>query len=224
MQKPVDDAVRRIVDVLFSFAVIVILSPVFILVAIVIMIDDGRPVFFSQERVGAGGKTFRILKFRSMRRASGGSLITAAGDPRVTHAGAILRKLKLDELAQFFNVLRGEMSLCGPRPEVPRYVDLKDPVWQEILRVRPGITDPASLCYLNEEELLASVEDPERTYRETILPEKLSISLRYQSTRSLWTDFTLICLTVRHSLTRKQSNRQSLECTLWEGKSHGRRM
>ena len=157
MQKPVDDAVRRIVDVLFSFAVIVILSPVFILVAIVIMIDDGRPVFFSQERVGAGGKTFRILKFRSMRRASGGSLITAAGDPRVTHAGAILRKLKLDELAQFFNVLRGEMSLCGPRPEVPRYVDLKDPVWQEILRVRPGITDPASLCYLNEEELLASV-------------------------------------------------------------------
>ena len=224
MQEPVEDAVRRTIDVLFSLSVIIILAPVFALLAVLILIDDGWPVVFSQERVGAGGKTFRILKFRSMRRESSGRLITAAGDPRVTRVGAVLRKLKLDEIAQFFNVLRGDMSLCGPRPEVPGYVDLNDPVWQAVLRVKPGITDPASLCYLNEEELLAQSDDPERTYRQTILPEKLAISLRYQSTRSLRTDFKLILLTARHSITHERSHGQSLEKTLLEEVLHGRRM
>ncbi len=221
MQEPVEDAVRRTIDVLFSLSVLVTLAPLFALLAVLILIDDGWPVFFAQERVGAGGKTFRIFKFRSMRHASSGRLITAAGDPRVTRVGAVLRKLKLDEIAQFFNVLRGDMSLCGPRPEVPRYVDMNDPVWQAVLRVRPGITDPASLCYLNEEELLARSGDPERTYRQTILPAKLQISLRYQSVRSLRTDLKLILMTARHSIWHDSGHRQSLEKTLLEEVLHG---
>ena len=157
------------------------------------------PSSSAQERVGRGGRRFRIFKFRSMTK-SAGTLITVAGDARVTRVGAILRKLKLDETPQFINVLKGDMSLCGPRPEVPSYVDLGDPLWRAILNERPGITDPASLLYRSEEEVLASSPDPERFYRETVLPEKLRISRRYLETRSLWSDVRLLFLTARSSL------------------------
>ena len=190
---------RRLLDVMVSLFAIIVLLPVFAVIALSILLDNGRPIFFAQERVGRGGRRFRIFKFRSMTK-SAGTLITVAGDARVTRVGAILRKLKLDETPQFINVLKGDMSLCGPRPEVPAYVDLSDPLWRAILHERPGITDPASLLYRSEEDVLAHSPDPEKFYRETVLPEKLRISRRYLETRSLWSDLKLVLLTARSSL------------------------
>ena len=133
--------------------------------AILILLSDGRPVFFRQKRVGRHGELFDILKFRTMEIESGGPAITAAGDRRVTLVGAKLRRYKLDELPQFFCVLRGHMSLIGPRPEVPEYVEPADDLWETVLQMRPGITDLASLAYRNEEAMLALADDPEALYR-----------------------------------------------------------
>ena len=194
---------RRLLDVMVSLPALIVLLPLFAVIALSILLDNGRPIFFSQERVGRGGRRFRILKFRSMTTSApeqAGNLITVAGDARVTRVGALLRKLKLDETPQFLNVLKGDMSLCGPRPEVPAYVDMSDPLWRAILRERPGITDPASLLYRSEEDVLARSPNPERFYRETVLPEKLRISRRYLETRSLWSDARLLFLTARSSL------------------------
>ena len=135
--------------------------------ALVILWDDGPPVIFRQMRVGRRGKLFRIWKFRTMRAGSQGSVVTAAGDGRVTRTGAVLRRYKLDELPQLFNVLKGDMGLVGPRPEVPEHVQLEAPIWQAILQVRPGVTDLASLLYRDEEKLLATSRDPNAFYRES---------------------------------------------------------
>jgi lipopolysaccharide/colanic/teichoic acid biosynthesis glycosyltransferase len=193
----------RCFDVAAAAAGVLVLWPALLLVALAILILDGRPVFFRQERVGLRGRSFWIWKFRTMRpgaRDEEYPLITVAGDPRVTRLGRWLRTFKLDEWPQLINVLAGEMSLIGPRPEVRRYVDLDQPVWQSVLSVRPGITDLATLAYVDEERALATHSDLETCYRETVLPAKLALNLRYLERRSMRTDIRLILLTLRHVL------------------------
>jgi len=193
-------AMTRALDVTASMLGLTFLMPVLIGLALVILWREGPPVLFSQTRIGRGGRPFHIWKFRTMQPGGMGPVITAAGDHRVTRTGAFLRKYKLDELPQLFNVLRGDMSLVGPRPEVPEYVQRQAPIWEAILQVRPGITDPASLLYRNEEELLGQSRNPEQLYRERVLPAKLLLNLDYLRKRSFLRDLKLIWLTVRYSL------------------------
>jgi lipopolysaccharide/colanic/teichoic acid biosynthesis glycosyltransferase len=192
--------IRRLVDILAATAGIVVLSPLLAALALAIVVSDGRPVLFSQHRVGRAGKLFRIWKFRTMRGGASHKLITAAGDSRITTIGARLRRFKLDELPQLFNVLRGDMSLIGPRPEAPEYVNIASPLWKTVLAVRPGITDLATLIYRDEEKLLAESVNSEKTYRESVLPAKLRLNLMYLDTRSLARDLKLIWLSVRYSV------------------------
>jgi lipopolysaccharide/colanic/teichoic acid biosynthesis glycosyltransferase len=201
-------AARRFSDVLGAAGAIVVLSPLFGLAALMVRISDGRPILFRQPRVGRNGRPFFILKFRTMQSHSAGTKLTVSGDRRVTRAGAWLRKRKLDELPQLFNVLRGDMSFIGPRPEVPEYVEPDDELWRAVLSVRPGITDLATLLYRNEEELLANASDPEAYYRHTILPEKLRLNLLYQRSRSLFRDLQLIAMTGLYSFFPKVFNRE----------------
>lgn len=180
-----------------------LLAPVFVLVAVAIWAYDRGPVFFRQERVGLHGEPFRIHKFRSMRVSNSGSLVTSAGDDRITPIGRILRKTKLDELPQLIDVLMGTMSLVGPRPEVARYVELwGDDARDEILSVRPGISDPAAIAYRNEQDELAAADDPERHYVDVILPRKVEMYRDYVRTRSFIGDLGVIFATfaaiVRH--------------------------
>jgi lipopolysaccharide/colanic/teichoic acid biosynthesis glycosyltransferase len=181
---------------------LLVAGPVIAIAAIAVWADDGMPVLFRQTRIGRGGQPFTLFKFRTMFNNRAGASITASGDRRVTRTGRILRKFKLDELPQLLNVLRGEMSLIGPRPEVPKYVDLQQPVWQEVLRVRPGITDVATLMYRDEEQILAAFSDPEQGYREKVLPDKLSLNLAYLRVRSTVRDLKLLVLTARYSFVR----------------------
>lgn len=188
---------KRTFDVAASAVGLALLSPVFVISSIAIWAHDRGPVFFRQERIGLGGKPFRIHKFRSMRVANSGSLVTSADDDRITWVGQILRKSKLDELPQLIDVLRGDMSLVGPRPEVAEYVAL----WgadaaAEILSIRPGITDPASITYRNEQEELAEAQDPDRHYVEVILPRKVAMYREYVRQQSFFGDLRLIAKTV----------------------------
>ena len=178
---------------------LVLLSPCLIALAVLIALLDGTPVFFRQVRVGRNGRPFRIWKFRTMRTGAAGSAITSLGDERITTIGKLLRKYKLDEMPQLINVLCGDMSMVGPRPEVPEYVDLEALVWRIVLQARPGITDVASLTYREEEKLLGTRADFDTFYRRDVQPAKLALNLRYLESRSLWTDIRLILLTVRHS-------------------------
>ncbi|HSW49830.1 MAG TPA: sugar transferase [Bryobacteraceae bacterium] len=187
-------------DVIASSAGLLVLWPVFALVALAILILSGRPIFFRQERAGLHGRSFRIWKFRSMRAEEAGAsdpLVTAAGDARITRLGGWLRAFKVDELPQLMNVLVGDMSIIGPRPEVWRYVDLREPVWQTVLSVRPGITDLATLAFVDEEHTLAGHLDPEACYRQKLLPAKLALNVSYLKRRSRRTDIQLILLTLR---------------------------
>jgi lipopolysaccharide/colanic/teichoic acid biosynthesis glycosyltransferase len=189
---------KRFLDVLVSSVGLLLLSPLAALVAILIKFDSRGPLLFRQERVGQGLRTFRIYKFRSMvvdAPLKGGPL-TAAGDPRLTRVGRILRKTKIDELPQLINVLRGEMTLVGPRPEVPRYVALFRNDYEEILRVRPGITDLASLKYRDESSVLSRAEDPEQEYLTRVLPDKIALAKEYVRRSSLTFDISLILKTV----------------------------
>ena len=174
------EILRRFVDVVASGAGLVLLSPLFAAVAISIKVTGRGPVFFRQERVGLHGTEFSIYKFRTMvvDAAHGGSGITVGGDVRVTRVGRFLRRFKIDELPQLINVLRGEMTLVGPRPELPQYVAKFCDAYEPILRLRPGITHRASILYRDEEELLAAVPDPERFYVEEIMPTKLRLYTR----------------------------------------------
>jgi lipopolysaccharide/colanic/teichoic acid biosynthesis glycosyltransferase len=189
---------------------------------VLILLRDGRPVLFSQMRVGRYGVRFRIWKFRTMRAGAGGSAITAAGDTRITAIGAHLRKFKLDELPQLFNVLRGDMSLVGPRPEAPEYVNGQSPMWQAVLQVRPGITDLATLLYRDEEALLEGSGDAERFYREGVLPAKLWLNLAYIRTRSLRKDITLVWLTLCYSLSPQRFNAERIRRAFGTGAEYGR--
>jgi lipopolysaccharide/colanic/teichoic acid biosynthesis glycosyltransferase len=198
--KRLSQAFARFFDVTCSAAGLLFLMPVFAAVALAIVLDDGPPILFSQTRVGKNGRLFRIWKFRTMRFGSQGSVITAAEDGRVTRAGKKLRNLKLDELPQLFNVLKGDMSLVGPRPEVPEHVQVEAPMWQAVLQVRPGITDLATLLYRDEEKMLGASGNPNAFYRESVLPAKLLLNLAYLVSRSFWQDIKLIFLTIRYSL------------------------
>lgn len=194
---------KRLFDIVASAIGLLLLSPLFLILAVWIKCDSRGPVFYKQKRVGRGNKDFDLYKFRSMRvGADKLGLITVGGrDPRITRSGYFIRKYKLDEFPQLINVLKGDMSIVGPRPEVRKYVDLYTPEQQEVLRVRPGITDPASIRYRNENELLAQVEDPERYYREVIMPDKLRLNLEYVHTMSFWNDIRFIFSTFRAILT-----------------------
>lgn len=184
-------------DVVVSAAVLLLALPFLPLVAASIVIDSGRPVFFRQLRVGRNAVLFRLLKFRSMRPSTSGSLVTVAGDSRVTRVGRWLRRTKLDEWPQFWNVLVGEMSLVGPRPEVQEYVRLYEERYRRILTIRPGITDLASIRYRNEEALLAVSADPREAYVHTILPAKLCLAEEYLEKQSVWMDFKILIWTLR---------------------------
>jgi len=194
---------KRLFDIFCASLGLLILLPLLIVLALWIKWDSPGPVLFRQERVGRFGKPFHIHKFRSMRvdAPALGPQITVGEDPRITRSGRVLRAAKLDELPQLWDVLRGAMSLVGPRPEVPRYVALYTPAQRElVLSVRPGITDPASLQFRNESEVLARAADPEREYAEVILPAKLKLAGEYVRQASLWTDIRLILATLRRIL------------------------
>ena len=189
---------KRLFDLAAAGTGLLVLAPLLAAIAAVILVEDGRPVFFRQERVGRDGRPFRIWKFRTMVRDAGrrGMAITVGRDPRITRIGHWLRRFKLDELPQLWNVVRGEMSLVGPRPEVPRYVALYTPEQRRVLALVPGITDPASIAYRDEAALLAESDDPERLYVERIMPDKIRINLDYAARRSLWSDLRVILETL----------------------------
>jgi len=188
----------RLFDLIFSVIGLILLSPLFLLVMLWIVIDSRGPVFYRQVRVGRNGIDFRLFKFRSMRvNADKAGLLTVGGrDNRITNAGYYLRKFKIDELPQLLNVLKGEMSLVGPRPEVRKYVDLYTPDQQKVLQVRPGITDMASIAYKNENELLAKSADPEKTYIEEVMPKKLKLNMVYINDPSLINYLKIIVKTI----------------------------
>lgn len=185
---------KRLFDIVASGFGLLLLSPLFLLVAIWIKLDSPGPVFYRQVRVGRYNRDFRIFKFRSMRvGADKGSLVTIGGrDPRVTRSGYFIRKFKIDELPQLINVFIGDMSLVGPRPEVRHYVDYWTKEQLHVLDVRPGITDPASIKFRNENELLEKAEDAEKYYIEVIMQEKLRLYLEYVENHSFWYDIKLI--------------------------------
>lgn len=185
---------KRLFDIMASGLGLTVLSPLFLIIAIWIKLDSKGPVFYRQVRVGWHNKDFRIFKFRSMRvGADKGSLVTIGGrDPRVTRSGYLIRKFKLDELPQLINVFVGDMSLVGPRPEVRHYVDYWTPEQMHVLDVRPGITDPASIKFRNENELMEQAENPEKYYIEVIMQEKIKLYLEYVEKHSFWYDLGLI--------------------------------
>jgi lipopolysaccharide/colanic/teichoic acid biosynthesis glycosyltransferase len=195
---------KRVFDVGVALLALLLLSPLMLALAVWIKLDSPGPVFFRQPRVGQHGRLFRIHKFRTMRADAAGPPLTVGADARITRAGVVLRRQRLDELPQFIDVLRGRMSLVGPRPEVPRYVahypaQLRD----RVLSVRPGITDPASLEFLDEASLLAASADPERTYIEEVLPLKLQHAADYAQRASLATDIAVLWRTVRTLWSRR---------------------
>lgn len=192
-------------------------SPLLLVAAAAILAEDGRPIFFRQKRIGQMGRPFEMWKLRSMRMWNGGLAITAAGDSRILRVGRYLRKFKIDELPQLWNVLRGEMKLVGPRPEVPQFVDYTLAIWQKVLAVPPGLTDLATLIFRNEEELLATFNDPEQFYRERILPAKLQLNLKYLEQRCLSTDVKLILITIISCLFPNKLNTRRAMLTLCNG-------
>lgn len=188
-------AFNRAFDVLCATTGLIVLSPLFCAIAVAIKLADGGPMFYAQDRVGKTFRLFRLCKFRSMIvDADRDGLLTASGDTRVTRVGRLLRRYKLDELPQLFNVLRGDMQLVGARPEVERYVHMFRPQYAVILRDRPGLTDPATLAYPREDEILAA-DGTERQYVEEILPEKLRLSLEYQRRRGFLYDLEILLRT-----------------------------
>ena len=190
---------KRLFDLFFSLAGFLVLSPIFIILSLLIIVTMGWPIFYRQIRVGRGGAQFKIIKFRSMVKNAEkrGLAVTTAGDPRVTAVGRFLRRTKLDELPQLLNVISGDMSLVGPRPEVPKYVALYDDHQRNVLSVRPGLTDPASIVYRHEEEILARYADTEKAYIEVLMPAKLRLNLAYIKKQSFCRDLALIGRTLR---------------------------
>ena len=188
----------RLFDILSSLVGILFLSPFLLLISLLIIMDSGLPVFYFQERIGLHGKPFQLLKFRSMKTGSDkkGLLTIGSGDSRITKMGFFLRKYKLDEIPQLFNVLKGDMALVGPRPEVRKYVELYNDEQKQILNVRPGITDLASIEYINENDLLASSSDPEDSYIKEVMPHKIQINLMYLKERSFFKDIQVIIKTL----------------------------
>lgn len=190
--------IKRCFDIFASGVGLIVLSPLFLVLAVWIKCDSPGPVFYRQVRVGRGNKDFRIFKFRSMRLGSdNGSLVTIGGrDPRITKSGLLIRKFKFDELPQLINVFVGDMSLVGPRPEVRHYINYWTEEQMHVLDVRPGITDPASIKFINENELLEKVSDPEDYYINVIMQEKINLYLEYVERAGFWYDIMLIFKTI----------------------------
>lgn len=194
---------KRIVESVVCLVAVILLSPVFLVIAVLVLVDSGRPIFFRQERVGRSGGSIKVIKFRSMSAKASGPGITVEGDPRVTRVGKVLRSTKLDELPQLSQVVAGTLSLVGPRPEIPEYVAH----WGEenravILSVRPGITDPASREFRRESEILAEQGDPEEYYISTILPQKVSMYRAYVENRSNIGDVKIVFGTIKDVVAR----------------------
>lgn len=192
--------IKRFFDIVIAGTGLVLLAPLLLVIALAITLDSPGPILFYQERMGRGFRPFVIYKFRTMvpDAPQRGGAITVGADPRITRVGRILRAAKLDELPQLVNVLRGDMSLVGPRPEVRQYVELFRQDYTEILTLRPGITDPASLQYRHESELLAQADNPEEAYVSRILPEKIRLAKEYTKQSSLVFDVTVILKTLLH--------------------------
>ncbi len=187
----------RILDILLSSIGMIGLSPLLIAIYLIIKAESKGPGFYAQQRIGKDGKPFKLLKFRTMRTdADKGNLITIGHDDRITNLGHYLRKYKIDELPQLLNVLKGDMSLVGPRPEVEKYVRLYTPEQRVVLTVRPGITDYASIEFSNENDILGQAEDPEKMYIEEIMPKKIEYNLKYINDPSLSQYFKIIYLTI----------------------------
>ncbi len=198
MSSPPDDRLKRALDLGLAAAGLVVTAPALVVIALLVRKSGPGPVIFSQVRVGRYGRLFLIHKFRTLRVDTPGPLVSASGDSRVTPVGAVLRRTKLDELPQLWDVLRGEMSLVGPRPEVPIYAELwPSAVRETILSVRPGITDPASLLFRNEADELALAADPDKHYRTALLPRKARMYAEYVRTRSLAGDLAILLRTVQ---------------------------
>lgn len=185
---------KRLLDVLSSLLVLILLCPLWLVLALLIVCDSRGGVFYRQIRIGKGNKDFYLYKFRTMRPdADKKSLLTVGErDSRVTRVGYFLRKYKLDEFPQLINVLKGDMSIVGPRPEVRKYVDMYTPEQMRVLSVRPGLTDLASIQYVHENELLAASDNPEQTYIDVVMPAKLQLNLQYIDNQSFWGDIKLI--------------------------------
>ena len=189
---------KRLFDILSSLIVLIVGLPFGLLIALCILLDSRGKVIYKQSRVGRKNVDFQLYKFRTMRTdADKGSQITiGSNDSRITHIGTFLRKYKIDEFPQFLNILKGEMSIVGPRPEVRKYVDMYTPEQMRVLSVRPGLTDYASIRYVNENELLAKSDNPEQTYIQEIMPDKLKLNLKYVDEQSLWVDVKIMWQTV----------------------------
>ncbi|NLZ35844.1 MAG: sugar transferase [Clostridiales bacterium] len=196
--KKINRAIKRIFDIIVSLIGIIIISPILIIVAISIKLDSKGNVLFLQKRIGKDGKPFNIYKFRTMVSDAErlGAQITVGRDSRITKVGAFLRKYKIDELPQLFNVLKGDMSLVGPRPEVPKYVELYTEEERRVLEVRPGITDLASIRYRDENDILGKVENPEEYYIKVIMKDKLKLNLEYIEKSNVFYDIYLIIKTI----------------------------
>jgi lipopolysaccharide/colanic/teichoic acid biosynthesis glycosyltransferase len=197
-----EDTMKRTFDICISFLILAIFLPFGLLLMLAIALESRGGVFYLQERVGKNGKVFKLLKFRSMRpNADKGSQITIGNrDPRITRTGFFIRRFKLDEFPQFVNVIKGDMSIVGPRPEVPFYVQMYTEEQRKILAVKPGITDYASLAYFHENEILASAADPQKVYIEEIMPAKIEINQRYLAQPGLLQDLKIIGLTAQKIL------------------------
>ncbi len=189
---------KRVFDIVASLLALLLLAPFLVVIAFLVALTSPGGAFFRQERVGRGGVPFQLLKFRSMRPDSEakGQITVGGRDPRITGVGYFLRRSKLDELPQLINVLLGDMSVVGPRPEVPRYVALYSAEQRNVLNVRPGITSLASIAYIDENEVLGRSKDPERTYIEEVMPAKLTLDLRYVREQSLLLDLRIIGRTI----------------------------
>jgi lipopolysaccharide/colanic/teichoic acid biosynthesis glycosyltransferase len=188
---------KRIFDIFFALFALLLFLPFGLILALIISLESHGGVFYKQERIGQFGKPFKLLKFRSMKTGSDkkGLLTVGMNDSRITKSGHFIRKFKLDEMPQFINVLKGDMSIVGPRPEVKKYVDLYTEEQKSILNVKPGITDYASLEYFKENEILGRADDPEKTYISEILPNKLTINERYLKNPSILVDLKIIIRT-----------------------------
>lgn len=188
---------QRLIDIVFAVAILLLTIPIWVIVLIAVSLSDLGSPFFLQERVGKDGDIFRLVKFRTMNKnAAAGSNLTVSGDKRVTPIGRVLRRLKIDELPQLLNVLVGSMSIVGPRPETPEYVALYDQAQREVLKYRPGLTDPSSIKYRHEEKILAQYGDPVEAYKSVILPDKIAISIEYQRRRRIAGDLAIIGETI----------------------------
>ncbi|MFT4678884.1 MAG: lipopolysaccharide/colanic/teichoic acid biosynthesis glycosyltransferase [Litorivivens sp.] len=193
---------KRVLDILFALLAVAFLLLPGLIIALMIKLGSKGGVFFKQIRVGKEGSEFSIIKFRSMKpeSESTGQLTVGERDPRITRIGQFLRKSKLDETPQLFNIIKGEMSIVGPRPEVPKYVSMYTTEQRQVLAVRPGLTDLASLEYFEENRLLGESMDPEQTYIDTIMPHKLSLNMKYIQEKSLLLDAKIIWLTIKRIL------------------------